>query len=116
MAIFVEAGESLMARATLRNPSTEPLNYIVRAVLTPTGSTTVVAESGEIPVTIAGGQTVAVDMPVTSPANTGMHDSYLMAMYQSAITGMWEVAMASFSFEGVQVYEPGLEVINVEWV
>ena len=116
MAIFVESGESLMARATLRNPSPEPLNYLVRAVLTPTGGTTVVADSGEIPVTIAGGQTVAVDMPVTSPPATALYDSYLMAVYRSAITGMWEVATASFAFEGVQVYAPGLEVISVVWV
>jgi len=116
MAIFVEAGEPLMARATLRNPSPEPLNYLVRAVLTPTGGTTVVADSGEIPVTIPGGQTVAMDMPVTSPPATALYDSYLMAVYRSAITGMWEVATASFGFEGVQVYEPGLEVISVVWI
>ena len=116
MAIFVEAGEPLMARATLRNPSPEPMNYLARVVLTPTGGTTVVADSGEIPVTISGGQTVTVDMPVTSPPATAMYDSYLMAVYQSAITGMWEVAVANFAFEGVQVYEPGLEVIDVGWV
>lgn len=117
MTVYVEKAETLTARAVLRNPTPESLDYQVQVVLYPTGTvTTPVAQSAVTPRTIAGGQQVTVDLPLSAPAQTLLCDSYILGMFRSKVTGNWEVAMATKVFEGVQVYAPGLEVVSVTWV
>ncbi len=117
MTVYVEKSEVLTARAVLKNPSLESLDYQVQVVLYPTGTvTTPAAQSAITPVTIAGQQQVSVDLPLSAPAATGLCDSYILGMFKSKVTGTWQVAMATKVFEGVQVYAPGLEVVSITWV